>query len=77
MDDHERNLCDFYAGLAMLGLLISRDKEAWVKTEDRANMGDEIAAESQDIAHAMLYARTPAEAEEGIVALKPKRKRSK
>lgn len=68
MDDHERNLCDFYAGLAMLGLLISGDK---------VDMGDAIAAESWDIAHAMLYARTPAETEEGIVALKPKRKRSK
>ena len=65
MDDHERNLCDFYAGLAMLGLLISGDR------------GDAIAEESWEIAHSMLYARIPAEAEEGIVALKPKRKRSK
>jgi hypothetical protein len=64
MDDHERNLCDFYAGLAMLGLLISGNSM-------------DVADESWEIAHAMMHARTPAEVEEGIVALKPKRKRSK
>lgn len=65
MSEHEENLRDLAAMFAMCGLLI------------KGGAGKDIASSAYEIADAMLVARSQEpEPEQGIVAIKPKRKRS-